>query len=97
MLIGNSLGGAAVLAAASKIAEVAAVATIAAPSYPAHLAGIFSPDVLRRIEHDGEADVVLGGRHFRIQVQFLEDIAAQRLGESTSRARCSPAGDALAG
>ena len=41
LLIGHSLGGAAVLAAAGRVPEVDAVATIAAPSYPGHVASLF--------------------------------------------------------
>lgn len=82
LLIGHSLGGAAVLAAASRIPEVTAVATIAAPSDPAHVADVFTPDALAAIERHGEAEVQLAGRPFRIQRQFLEDISAQRLDAS---------------
>ncbi len=82
LLIGHSLGGAAVLAAASQIREVTAVATIAAPSDPAHVAAVFTPDALAAIERDGEAEVRLAGRPFRIQRQFLDDISEQRLDDS---------------
>lgn len=82
LLIGHSLGGAAVLVAASRIPEVTAVATIAAPSDPAHVADVFTPDALAAIERHGEAEVQLAGRPFRIQRQFLEDISAQRLDAS---------------
>lgn len=79
LLVGHSLGGAAVLAAAGRIPEVTAVATIAAPSDPAHVAGVFNPDDLAAIEAQGEAEVNLGGRPFRIKRQFLEDIRADRI------------------
>lgn len=78
ILIGHSLGGAAVLAAAPKIEEAAAVCTIGAPSDPGHVANNFS-DVVNRIETEGEADVTLVGRPFRIKKQFLDDIRAQKL------------------
>lgn len=78
LLIGHSLGGAAVLAAASAIPEVRAVATIAAPSDPAHVAGLFSGS-LDDIRKQGEAQVQLAGRAFRIKRQFLEDAAEQNL------------------
>jgi putative redox protein len=80
LLIGHSLGGAAVLAVASDIAEVRAVATIAAPSDPAHVVGLFGQQV-DSIHAQGEAEVQLAGRKFRIQRQFLEDAAEQRLTE----------------
>lgn len=82
LLIGHSLGGAAVLAAAPQISEVEAVATIAAPSDPAHVAGVFTPEALAAIERDGEADVDLAGRPFRIKRQFLDDISSQRLDDA---------------
>ncbi len=82
LLIGHSLGGAAVLAAAPQIPEVEAVATIAAPSDPAHVARVFTPDALAAIERDGEAEVELAGRPFHIKRQFLDDISAQRLDDA---------------
>ena len=80
LLVGHSLGGAAVLAAAGDIPECEAVATIGAPSDPAHVAHNFT-DKREEIEREGEAEVQLAGRPFRIKKQFLEDIAAQRLAE----------------
>src|SRR5262245_46241429 len=80
LLVGHSLGGAAVLAAAREVPEVAGVATIAAPSDPAHvLALIPNRDEIERI---GEAEVVLGGRTFRIRRQLLDDLAGQRQDET---------------
>jgi uncharacterized OsmC-like protein/alpha-beta hydrolase superfamily lysophospholipase len=76
ILVGHSLGGAAVLAAAGEIPEAVAVATIAAPADPAHVARLFT-DALPEIEAKGEAEVHLAGRPFRIQKQFLDDIARQ--------------------
>lgn len=78
LLIGHSLGGAAVLAAASAMPEVKAVVTVAAPSDPAHVTGLFR-EHLERINAAGEAEVQLAGRPFRIQRQFLEDAAGHRL------------------
>jgi putative redox protein len=78
LLIGHSLGGAAILAAASKIPEAVAAATIGAPADPAHVAHTFQP-ARAEIEAKGEAEVLLAGRPFRIQKQFLEDIAGQKL------------------
>jgi len=84
LLIGHSLGGSAVLAAARQIPEVAAVATIAAPSDPAHVAKVFTPDALAAIERDGEAEVELAGRSFRVKRQFLTDISTLRLAGAIS-------------
>lgn len=78
LLIGHSLGGAAVLAAAARIAESRAVCTIAAPADPSHVAKHFQ-EATAEIEAKGEAVVRLVGRPFRIRKQFLDDIAAQRL------------------
>lgn len=84
LLIGHSLGGAAVLAAAAEIPEARAVATIGAPADPAHVAHNFAP-ARAEIEAKGEAEVTIAGRTFRIQKQFLEDISAARLEESIGK------------
>ncbi|MFO3486660.1 alpha/beta hydrolase, partial [Legionella pneumophila serogroup 1] len=73
LLIGHSLGGAAVLLAARKITEVKAIATIGAPASAHHVKHHFSAD-LSKIESDGEAHVTLGPRSFTIKKQFLQDI-----------------------
>ncbi len=78
ILIGHSLGGAAILAAAAKIPEARAVATIAAPSYPAHVTGLFSAH-LDDIRKRGEVEVSLAGRPFRIKREFLDDIVEHQL------------------
>ncbi len=78
LLVGHSLGGAAVLAAASRIAESRAVATIGAPSDPSHVANLLG-DQIESIRSHGEGEVELGGRSFRIRRDFLDDIAEQRL------------------
>ena len=83
ILIGHSLGGAAVLVAAGKIAEVRAVATIGAPSDPAHVAHTFQSFV-EEIEATGTADVLLGGRPFRIEKQFIDDIRSQNLDKAVA-------------
>ena len=73
LLIGHSLGGAAVLHAAHDLESVKAVATIGAPSDPAHVKENFALK-LDEIEETGEAKVTLAGRTFKIKRQFLEDI-----------------------
>lgn len=78
LLIGHSLGGAAILAAASDIPESKAVVTIGAPSDPAHVIGLFG-DQLDRIEAEGEAVVQLAGRPFNVKRQFLIDVQEHRL------------------
>jgi uncharacterized OsmC-like protein/pimeloyl-ACP methyl ester carboxylesterase len=86
MLIGHSLGGAAILAAAAKIPEAQAVVTIAAPSDPAHVAGLFG-ERLSDIRKDGHAEVSLAGRPFTIKREFLDDIAEQNLMEDIAHLR----------
>jgi putative redox protein len=78
ILIGHSLGGAAILAAAGQIAEAKAVVTIAAPSDPAHVTGLFK-EHLDNIRRQGEVEVALAGRPFRIKREFLDDIVEQEL------------------
>jgi alpha/beta superfamily hydrolase len=78
LLVGHSLGGAAVLAAAGRIDEVTAVATLNAPSDPSHVEHLLASKK-DRIEVDGEAEVELGGRRFCIKRHFLEDVREQRL------------------
>jgi len=75
ILIGHSLGGAAILMATSQIPECQAVATIAAPFEPAHVSRMFA-DSHEMIQRNGEAEVMLAGRKFRIKKQLLEDFAA---------------------
>ena len=78
ILIGHSLGGAAILAAAGQIPEAKAVVTIAAPSDPSHVTGLFA-DRVEDIRKNGESEVSLAGRPFRIKREFLDDIAEHGL------------------
>lgn len=84
LLIGHSLGGSAVLAAAREIPEPVGVATIGAPFDPEHVAQLFGSS-LEEIESTGEAVVDLGGRPFKIREKFLEDLRnqcnAERIGD----------------
>ncbi|MFQ5755269.1 MAG: alpha/beta fold hydrolase [Acidiferrobacterales bacterium] len=84
ILIGHSLGGAAVLAAAGKIAEAKAVVVIGAPADPEHVSHLFRTK-LDEIEAQGEATVNLAGRSFRIKKQFLDDISGQNLHTQIAR------------
>lgn len=83
ILIGHSLGGAAVLVAASQVPECLAVTTIGAPADPAHVAHNFQSSI-EEIEKNGEAEVLLVGRPFRIQKQFIDDINAQNMTAAVS-------------
>ncbi|MDS1134632.1 bifunctional alpha/beta hydrolase/OsmC family protein [Nitratireductor indicus] len=78
VLIGHSLGGAAVLALAGTLAEVRAVITIGAPADAAHVLGKLGGS-LDAISRDGSADVTLAGRSFRIDRQFVEDVQEHSL------------------
>lgn len=73
LLIGHSLGGAAVLQAASMIPSSMAVITIAAPADPNHVS-LALGDTKEIIERQGEANVDLAGRTFKIKKQFLDDL-----------------------
>jgi putative redox protein len=86
LLIGHSLGGAAVLAAAAAIPEARAVVTIAAPSDPGHVVHLFK-DKLAAIDEHGEVEVALAGRPFRIRREFLDDIAEHKLTDCVAQLR----------
>jgi len=76
LLIGHSLGGAAVLAAAPHVPEATGVVTIGAPSSAAHVTHNFAADLADIVEK-GTAKVTLAGRSFTIKKQFLDDVAGQ--------------------
>ncbi|QXD15560.1 bifunctional alpha/beta hydrolase/OsmC family protein [Rhodocaloribacter litoris] len=78
LLIGHSLGGAAVLQAAAQLDAVRAVATIGAPFDPEHVLHLFE-DVLDEIERDGVTRVRLAGRAFTVKKAFVDDLAAQNV------------------
>ena len=78
LLIGHSLGGTAVLAAAPQIPESVAVVTIGAPASPDHVVKQFAEDV-PEIEAEGDVVVSLAEREFRIKHQFLEDVRSHPL------------------
>jgi uncharacterized OsmC-like protein/fermentation-respiration switch protein FrsA (DUF1100 family) len=78
LLIGHSLGGTAVLAAAEHIGEAKAVVTIGAPADVAHVLQQLGGS-LDQIKSEGEAEVALAGRAFRIRRSFIEDAEMQRL------------------
>ena len=86
ILIGHSLGGTAVLQAATSVESAVAVATIGSPSEPVHVARMFagSEEALR---DRGEATVNLGGRPFLMKQQFLDDLAKQDLRSAVAALR----------
>ena len=78
ILIGHSLGGAAVLAAASRIPDSRAVVTIGAPAEPSHVLHALGASV-EAIRETGQSQVTLGGRPFVIKRGFVEDISETKL------------------
>ncbi len=88
LLIGHSLGGAAVLAAAQQIPESGAVATIATPCDPRHVTHHFAA-FLGQIEKSGAAEVEIAGRAYRIQKRFLDDLAGHDLKEIIDQLDCT--------
>ncbi len=78
LLIGHSLGGAAVLKAANKITGIKAVATLGAPFDPGHVTHNFA-DAVPQILQEGAAEVCLGGRPFVIGKDFIQDVAGAQL------------------
>lgn len=80
LLIGHSLGGAAVLAAAGRIPETQAVATIGAPFDVEHVTRLFA-DGIEELRGKGEAEVRIGGRPFRLRQSFVDDLASHDQGE----------------
>lgn len=81
IMIGHSLGGAATLVAAPKVPEVKAVATIGAPFGSSNVLKQFGAD-LEKIESEGEAEVMLAGRPFRVKKQFIDDARDQNIAEA---------------
>ena len=81
ILVGHSLGGAAVLLSALQLDSVKAVVTIGAPYDPEHVTHLFDAS-LDEIESTGSARVDLGGRPFTVKKQFIEDLKAHRMEET---------------
>ena len=73
LIIGHSLGGAAVVFAANQMPDVKAVVTIGAPADPAHVSHLFE-DQLEGADNNENVEVSIGGRAFKMQRQFLEDV-----------------------
>jgi putative redox protein len=84
LLVGHSLGGAAVLAAAAELSQIAAVATIAAPFDVQHVTHLFKGG-LETILEKGEAEVQLGGRPFTIRRSFVDDLRNHDQGARIAR------------
>jgi uncharacterized OsmC-like protein/alpha-beta hydrolase superfamily lysophospholipase len=83
LLIGHSLGGAAILKAAPRIASSRAVVTLGAPFDPGHVTHNFG-DALDEIRRDGAGEVNLGGRPVRIGRGFVEDVEGAAITEDVA-------------
>ena len=86
LLIGHSLGGAAVLAVADRVPEATAIATIGAPADVDHVTHNFAAH-LDDIKNNGEAEVSLGGRPFVIKRQFVDDLSNHDLARAVGQMR----------
>ena len=86
LLVGHSLGGAAVLVAASELPNIKAITTIGAPAEASHVTHLFK-DGIDTIESEGEAEVHIGGRPFKIKKQFVDDLNKRLVLEIVSELR----------
>jgi putative redox protein len=86
ILVGHSLGGTAVLEAANQIKSCVAVATVAAPSSPEHVARLLGSG-RETLEKQGEADILLAGRKFHFKKAFLDDLSKHQCREYVRRLR----------
>jgi putative redox protein len=84
LIIGHSLGGAAILQAASSLKKAKALVTIGSPCNPDHVMHHFEAD-MSEIEETGEALVILAGRSFKIKKQFLDDLEASNMNDAISK------------
>jgi uncharacterized OsmC-like protein/pimeloyl-ACP methyl ester carboxylesterase len=76
LLVGHSLGGAAVVAAAGQVPEVVAVATVNAPAHPGHVKGLLEP-AADELREQGAACVRIGGRAFFVRQALVDDLDGQ--------------------
>lgn len=86
LLVGHSLGGAAVIGAAEKVTSAKAVATIGAPFSVEHVLGRLSGD-LDKVRNEGEGEVSIGGRPFRVSREFIAQVFGQPQGDRLHRLR----------
>lgn len=86
LLVGHSLGGAAVIVAASQLENIKAVATIGAPSDPEHVKHLLVHGMDEMILK-GEARITIGGRSFMVKKQFLDDLEKHSLKHSMEKLR----------
>jgi len=84
LLVGHSLGGTAVLAAAARVPETVAIATLGSPFEPEHVLRLLK-DSVGKIDAQGDARVEIAGRDFRIKKQFLDDIRGRKIGAALAQ------------
>lgn len=84
LLIGHSLGGAAVLFAANQIPSVEAIVTIGAPFGPDHVTHMFHGK-MNEIQQTGKAQISIGGRPFEVKKQFIDDISSKNAAANLSQ------------
>jgi putative redox protein len=87
LFVGHSLGGAAALAAATRLPGIRGVATIAAPADLSHVLRQFDPVGLDRIMKDGEAEIQLSGRPFVVTRRFIEEIGTHNVEDHAAQLR----------
>jgi len=80
LLVGHSLGGTAALFAAPSLPQVKGVVTIGSPADPAHIKHLIK-ESLDEIRKKGEAEVIIGGRHFKVGCKFVEDLVQNDIRE----------------
>ncbi len=88
MFVGHSLGGAAVILAASQIEEVKAVVTVGTPSAPQHVKHLLQSGI-EEINEKGLAEINIGGRPFTVKKEFIDDLDKQNLLGMVSRMKKS--------
>ena len=86
ILVGHSLGGTAVLAAAHQLSDAKAVVTIGSPADAEHVLHLIEDDI-ETIEREGEAKVNLAGRPFHIREDFVEDVRSQSVRDGIKNLR----------
>ena len=86
ILVGHSLGGTAVLAAAPQIPSAKAVSTIGSPAEPEHVLKLLQDD-LESIERNGEASIKLAGRPFRIRKDLVDDVRSRSISQCVRKLR----------
>ena len=86
LLIGHSLGGTAVLNAASDVPECKAVVSIGSPATADHILEQF-PEERKQLENEQEVSVNVGGKPFKIKRQFVADVEAQSTTDKISQLR----------